>query len=430
MFATLLSLFVQNPDLAGWLLVTGLLFQVGLLVVGGARRLYTDTRYVRHQEERFALEVRAVQLRIESLEQAVTGWRGFRKFAVQQKVKESADTYSFHLRPHDGRPLPPFRPGQYLTFQLKVPGVEKPLLRCYSLSDRPHPDHYRVSIKRCAPPSGGGHPPGVASSYFCDLVQEGHLLDVKAPSGDFFLDLNVERPVVLIAGGIGVTPMISMAHALLAAGSPREVWFFFGARNRDDHPFKDTMAQLAARPQFHVHVCYSKPRATDVPGRDYQHEGRVTGQLLKALLPSHNFDYFLCGPGPFMQSITEDLRAWGVPDSWVHFEAFGPASIKRAPTPATEPAPSSEAGAADFEVAFAASNRRARWNGSSASLLDLAEQHGVRIDAGCRAGNCGSCRVGIMSGDVEYFGLHGAEPHDGSCLPCVCKPKGPLVVDA
>ncbi|MET0263602.1 MAG: 2Fe-2S iron-sulfur cluster-binding protein [Rariglobus sp.] len=417
-------------QIAGWVIVGGLVVQVGFWAGGGMRRYLFDRRRIRLEQERLSLDIHAARLRIQSVEMARSAWNGIRKFTVSSKVLECDDTYSFYLKPHDGKALPSFKPGQYLTFQLTVPGVAKPVIRCYSLSDCARPTNYRVTIKRCPPPSGSAHPPGVGSSFFCDSIKEGDILDVKAPNGHFYLDLEKPRPVVLISGGVGVTPMVSMANALIEAGDSREIWFFFGARNSRDHMFKDYMAELVAKhPHVRLHVCYSKPLPTDVLGRDYQHESRVSVALFKELLPSNNYDYFLCGPGPFMESITEDLRAWGVPDSWVHYEAFGPASVKKAAPPEVKKS-LTQAPFGGVEVTFAKSGITALWDAGYDSLLELAESRDIKIDAGCRAGNCGSCLVAVKSGEVEYLGGHGADAEKGSCLTCICKPKGKLVIDA
>jgi len=431
MSANVLNFITSQPaQTAGWLVVGGLILQVGFWTGGNVRRFIFERRRSRLEQQRLALDIRVAQLRIQSVELARSAWSGIRKFTVSQKISECDDTYSFYLKPHDGKPLPPFKPGQYLTFQLSVPGIAKPVIRCYSLSDCARSTHYRVTIKRCPPPSGSAHPPGVGSSFFCDTVKDGDILDVKAPNGHFFLDIEKPRPVVLISGGVGVTPMVSMANALVELGDTREIWFFFGARNSRDHMFKDYMAALSAKhPNVRLHVCYSKPLPTDVKARDYQHESRVSVPLFKELLPSNNYDYFLCGPGPFMETITDELRAWGVPDSWVHYEAFGPASVKKAAPPAAKDAAAAPS-AAGFEVTFSKSGRTAVWDASFSSLLELAESQDVKLDAGCRAGNCGSCLVAIKSGDVEYLGGHGADAEQGSCLACICRPKGKLVIDA
>jgi uncharacterized protein len=432
MHIEILALSINDPlKLAGWIIIGGLMLQVGLLVGGTARRLWFEKRQRELEHDRLAFEIKAAQVRIQSAEQAKSAWNGVRKFTVRQKVRECADTYSFYLAPHDGNPLPPFKPGQYLTFQMPIPGLSKPLVRCYSLSDCARPDLYRVTIKRCPPAPDTDYGPGVVSSYFCDTVKEGDILDAKAPAGNFYLDLEKPRPVVLISGGVGVTPMVSMANAIIAAGMAREVWFFFGARNSGDHIFKDYMHEIAARHKHvHVHVCYSKPQPTEAKGRDFHHEGRVTVDLMKTLLPSNNYEYFLCGPGAFMESITEDLRNWGVPDESVHFEAFGPASVKRAAKPEVKLALTRPPFGAGIAVAFTKSGKTLTWNGAHASILEMAEERGIKIDAGCRAGNCGSCLIAIKAGEVEYLGEHGADVERGSCLACIARPKGTLVLDA
>jgi uncharacterized protein len=418
--------------LAGWVLVGGLVLQL-LLLLFNSLRASAHARSARAREiQRLELDIRAARLRLQTAEQEKSGWSGVRKFTVARKVAECADTFSFYLEPHDRRPIVGFKPGQYLTFQLALPGLNKPLVRCYSLSDCARPSHYRVTIKRCPPPPKSAHPPGLGSSFFCDVVKEGEIVDVKAPAGHFHLDLERERPVVLISGGVGITPMIAMANALVEAGSTRECWFFFGARNSEEHMLRaETLALTKKYPNLKLHVCYSRPGSQDVLGRDYQHEGRVTVELMKSLLPSRNYHFYLCGPGPFIETITSDLYVWGVPDAQIHFEAFGPASVKRKAIASTGHtiAPMILSGA-NFEVSFAKTGQKAHWSADFTSVLDAADACGVRIDAGCRAGNCGSCLVAIKSGEVEYVSAPGAEPEPGSCLACICRPKGALVLDA
>jgi ferredoxin-NADP reductase len=431
MLEKILRLVVDRPaSAAGLIIVCGLALEVCILAALGLARLVAEKKRAALQRRRLELEIEKARLQIKTAEEAKSAWNGIRKFSVTQKVMECADTFSFYLKPHDGKSLPTFKPGQYLTFQLNIPGIGKPVVRCYSLSDCARPTHYRVTIKRCPSPDGTTHPPGIGSAFFCDRVKVGDILDVKAPNGHFHLDMEQERPVVLISGGVGVTPMIAMANALLEARSDREIWFFHGARNGKDHMFKAYMNGIAAENKsVRMHVCYSKPQGTEVLGRDFHHEGRVTVDLFKQLLPSNNFEYFLCGPGAFMESITEDLRKWGVPDEWVHFEAFGPASVRRAAKPEAKVAVTF-APFGGLEVSFAKSGRKVTWQGGGNSLLELAEEARVKIDAGCRAGNCGSCLVAIKSGSVEYIGAHGADVEQGSCLACICRPTTALVLDA
>jgi ferredoxin-NADP reductase len=206
------------------------------------------------------------------------------------------------------------------------------------------------------------------------------------------------------------------------------VWFFYGVRNGREHIHKAELEKLAAENDFiHLHVCYSRPGAADVKGRDFQHEGRVGIELLKELLPSSNFEYYLCGNGAFMKSITDGLEAWGVPEKDVFFEAFGPATVKKK---AVEPTASETVFLSKVQVTFGRSGRTVRWDPSAGNLLDFARAQEVRIDSGCCAGSCGSCLVAIKSGEVTYLKAPDAAPEQGRCLACICRPKGDLILDA
>src|SRR4029078_6352445 len=161
--------------------------------------------------------------------------------------------------------------------------------------------------------------------------------------------------------------------------------------------------------------------------RDYQHEGRVGIELLKELLPANNFEYYLCGNGAFMKSITDGLEAWGVPEKDGYFEALGPATAKKK---TAAPTPSETVFLPKLQVTFGRSGKTVRWEPSAGNLLDFARAQGVRIDSGCCAGSCVSCLVAIKSGEVDYLKKPDAEPENGTCLTCICRPKGDLTLDA
>ena len=427
--ATFTSVVRENPgQFLGWLIIAGLVAQVGLMALGGARRVRYERRRGELEQERLALEIRAAKLRIQTVEQAKSAWNGIRKFKVARKVAECADTFSFYLRPHDGKPLPPFKPGQYLTFQLPVPGQPRPIIRCYSLSDSPHhPDYYRVSIKRCpAPKDKPEILPGLSSNFFHDHVSEGDIVDVKAPSGHFFLDLNSDRPVVLIGGGIGVTPVMSMLNALTESKSQREIWFFLGIRHSGEHCFREHLARVTKdNPNVKLHVCYSDPLEKDKKGTDYTHGERVSVELFKKVLPSSNYVYHICGPPPMMQSLVKDLDAWGVPEKDVLFEAFGPASVKKASKPADAAPPPAEC-----DITFKKSGKKITWKSTDGTLLEFGEANKVSLDSGCRAGNCGTCKVALLAGEVSTVTTPSFQAEGGSCLTCVLVPKGALTLDA
>src|ERR1044071_9897361 len=218
------SIAAGNLSLAvGLILAAALLLQVLVELIRACFRLRADRLQQRLGFQTARLQAQEIKLRCREVEQAKSQWNGYRKFTVAKKALECEEVCAFYLKPHDGKSLPAFKPGQYLTFQLDIPGRDKPLVRCYSISDGPHRnDYYRVTIKKEKPPADRPElPPGVASSYFCDTVKEGDILNVKAPAGHFCLDLARTNPIVLIAGGVGVTPLLCMAHAIAASGSRR-----------------------------------------------------------------------------------------------------------------------------------------------------------------------------------------------------------------
>ncbi len=412
--------------LIGLILTLGVLAQCSLVLGAYVYRLFCQRRAAALARKELELNIRTAMARLREAEQKQLTWNGYRKFRIDRKIEECHDVYSFLLSPHDRKAVPLFKPGQYLTFQLAIPGQPKPIVRCYSLSDSPHAEkNYRVTVKRAVAPAPGA-PHGLASNYFCDLLKEGDIVDVKAPAGQFYLDLTRPQPLVLISAGVGITPTLSMLNAVIESGIEREVWFFFGTRNRREHIQKEYLQKVAAECKYiNLHVCYSAPGDEDVAGKDYHHKGRVTIDLLKQLLPSSNYHYFLCGPSSFMESITTGLRDWGVPDSDVMFEAFGPATVKRSSVTTTflKNAPL-------VKVTFSRSRKSVEWNPKVGTLLDLAEEQGVKLESGCRAGSCGSCLVAIKSGSVEYLDSHSAPPEEGSCLTCIARPKTDLILEA
>jgi len=363
-------------------------------------------------------------------------WAGWREFRVAQRSFEDAaqSQCSFCLRPVDGQPLPAFKPGQFLTFSLDVANSSAgngaatvAITRCYSLSDRPDPAHYRVTIKRVPAPTD--HPewvPGLSSNHFHDHVQQGDVLRVKAPSGHFFIDPDTAVPVVLVGGGIGITPMMSMLRWCVAEQPQRTLHLYYGLRNSGEHAFKQVIEEIAAsHPSLRLNIVYSRPAATDVLGRDYQHEGHVDVELLRRTLPHGRHRFYVCGPPAMMQTLVPALAEWGVPVADIHYEAFGPASVRLPGAPEVSP-PAADA----FEVKFHRSGRTLSWDGRDASLLDLAERHGIEVASGCRSGGCGSCETRLVEGSVQYEHAPDHDVAPGHCLLCVGRPSSNLVLEA
>ncbi len=357
-------------------------------------------------------------------------WAGKRRFEIVRREFENPaeDVCSFYLKPHDQRELPPFHPGQFLTFELDVPGQPEPVIRCYSLSQGAHVrDCYRVSIKRVgAPPKAPeGTPPGISSNFFHDEIREGAIVQALAPSGDFFLNEESGRPVVLIGGGVGLTPVFSMLETLVESGSNREIWFFYGARHREEHAMFDHMKQIdRENPNVRMVICYSDPSDACVEGEHYTLKGRVSVDLMKSLLPSSNYEFYICGPPPMMESIVNGLEEWGVPEDDINFEAFGPATVKK-----KDDAPPMEAGTT-FSVEFSRSGQKVDWTPADGTLLELGAAKGIKLRSGCKIGNCGSCSTAVKDGKFDYTSKPAHKPEEGSCLLCVARPAGNLVLDA
>lgn len=359
------------------------------------------------------------------------GWDGERTFVVDRKVAETETVTSFYLVPEDGEVLPAFKPGQFLTLRLDIPGQPRPITRTYTISDRPNADHYRLSIKRETPPAHRPEvPPGLSSSYFHDQVQPGTRLRVKAPRGELWLDPSEESPVVLVSAGIGLTPMISMLNAIVAGGSKRPVWFIHGTRNGREQVMGEHLRLLAAEhDNVRLHVRYSRPLPEDVTGQGHDGVGHVTVDVLKALLPPAAYDFYLCGPTPFMRSLYNGLLGWGVPEDRIHYEFFGLASVlkagaEKAPTKVIDGRPSSA-----FEVVFERSGVTAAWDPGVGSLLELAEAHGLRPDYNCRSGICQTCLCTRIAGEVTYRIEPLDRPDPGSVLICCSVPASDLVLE-
>jgi uncharacterized protein len=406
-----------------------------MAIANGVRRTAYAGSSADIQEQRLRAEIECImdQRRIER-ESNELSWNGFRKFNISRKVQEGGGICSFYFTPHDGKPLPPFMPGQYLTFGLNIQGQKKQVIRCYSLSDSPHhPDYYRCSIKAVPPPRDQPDvPPGLSSNHFHNDVNEGDILDIKAPGGHFFMDTAKQTPVVLIGGGIGMTPMLSMLNQIVESGSKRETWFFYGVRDSAEQVMKEHLEQIARENEnVHMCVCYSRPKETDVEGKDYQYAERVSVELFKRILPSNNFDYYMCGPPPMMNTIVPALEEWNVPEKHIHFEAFGPATVKKTKTKDNKEAVEASSASAGVKITFAKSGKTLDWDPEFGSILDFAEENDIDdIDFGCRAGSCGACIIAIKEGEIDYLNEPGEEPEAGSCLACISVPKGNLSIDA
>ncbi|RXF70916.1 NO-inducible flavohemoprotein [Hansschlegelia zhihuaiae] len=246
------------------------------------------------------------------------GWIGWRDFVIAEKRRESDVITSFVLKPADGGTTLPHRPGQYLTLWLELPD-RTPLKRNYTISSAPGDDGYRISVKR--------EPQGVASSWLHDSLQPGGRLKVGAPAGEFVLPEPSERPVILVSGGVGLTPMVSMLSALAKQGAGQAVHFVHGALSGATHALGTEVRALAEASGGRIRTTffYEKPRPQDVKGEAYDEAGLVTPEWLAKHTPLSDAEYVLCGPRGFLRAFVGGLVSLGVPSSRIHYEFFGPA---------------------------------------------------------------------------------------------------------
>lgn len=358
-------------------------------------------------------------------------WTGLRAFRVRSRndEDEAISQTSFYIEPVDQQPLAPYRAGQFLTFQFELPdarGEVRPVTRCYSLSDRHDPQAYRITVKRITSPRDCPDlPPGLVSNHFHDRVAPGTILQVRAPAGAFVLDEDANVPAVLIAGGIGITPLFAMARAALAKQPDRALHLIYGVRDSRELVFEaDLLAMEQRHPNFHVTIVQSCPSPIEAHADRFHEVGLIDVALLRRILPHGQHHFHVCGPPPMMASLVPALRAWGVAADAVHYEAFGPASIESAENVVVALLDT------PIDVQFTKSARTLSWTGEDTNLLDFADRHGIAVESGCRSGSCGSCETTVTSGEVRYAQTPSFEVAEGHCLLCVGKPTGGLVLQA
>lgn len=251
------------------------------------------------------------------------GWADYRAFRVERKVQESEVITSFYLVPKDGGAIASFQPGQYVSLKVNIPGDEYTHIRQYSLSDAPGKSCYRISVKR--EDALEGRPAGKVSVYLHNHIEEGGELLLSAPAGDFTLDQTDSRPAVLLSGGVGLTPMISMLNTIVDKQPQREVIFIHAARNGSVHAMREHVETAAAKhPQVKVYWCYEQPTDNDAAAGTVHHTGFIDEQWLKDVLPTVDAGFYYCGPTPFMKAVHRALLGCGVQEADIHYEFFGP----------------------------------------------------------------------------------------------------------
>jgi ferredoxin-NADP reductase/MOSC domain-containing protein YiiM/ferredoxin len=351
-------------------------------------------------------------------------WPGFRRLAVKAIEQESDSVISIRFEDPEGSPLPPARPGQYLTLRVRPASAEASVLRNYSLCGPPGAGYYRIAVKR--------EQDGAASGYLHTRLAIGDELEVAAPRGTFMLDAS-DAPVLLISAGIGATPVLAMLHALAEQHSAREVWWLHAARSGHEHSFAaEARTLLGSLANARSDIYYSRPDTTDVEGRDFDVAGRLAASVLAELEPARSAQAYICGPASFMDDISAALVAVGLAAAQIHTEPFGPAAaltpgIAQASTRAPHlPVGSPGAGP---KIEFARSDLAVPWSDDFASLLEFAEACDVPVRWSCRTGVCQTCETTLVAGGLDYDPDPVERPPEGSALICCSRPAGDVVLD-
>jgi uncharacterized protein len=353
-------------------------------------------------------------------------WRPLRVAKIEA---ESRHIRSIYLEPVDGAGLPVFVAGQHLPLRFTLDGEVH--IRTYSLSSAPSDGFYRISVKR----------EGLISSHLHRQIQVGDVLEARAPQGHFTVAPLAQRPLVLLAAGVGITPLLSMLREVVYQGlrtrGIRPTLLLQSSRSLADQPFRQELDRLLERSGAAVRVLrvLSQPEADAREGEDFDLTGRIDSVMLRNLLDVDDFDqidFVLCGPGGFTQGLYDSLRELDVRDAQIHAETFGPSTLKRQPDPDALVIEQPPAATTSVAVVFERSAKEARWQPEGGSLLELAESRGLRPEFSCRGGSCGTCKTRLVSGAVNYPQVPAEIPEAGHVLICCAVPAQsaqPLVLD-
>lgn len=351
-------------------------------------------------------------------------WRDYRVVRIED---ESDVIRSFYMEPADGDGLISYDAGQFLTIRVHPENTTKPVIRTYTLSSAPADKLYRISVKREGA-SKAHAAPGLVSNHLHDTLKPGDIVEARAPRGVFSLDTAEVRPAVLLAGGVGITPMVSMArqvaHEGLRTRHIRPLTIFHSARTTGNRAFFETFRELERSTDGAIRYVSLIGKAADgeKPGKDFNGFGYVTADMLRQVLALDDYDFYLCGPTAFMQAVYDVLRDLGVRDARIFAEAFGPAALVRRPDVARPDKRAQAAVADQAVVTFTESDFEQPWIKGDGSLLELAEAHGLAPEYGCRSGTCGTCAVKLMAGKVAYQTEPTAAHAEGEALICCAVP--------
>ncbi|MGA3846230.1 FAD-binding oxidoreductase [Ralstonia nicotianae] len=339
--------------------------------------------------------------------------------------QETHDVKSFFFRSPAGRTFL-FEPGQFITLELDIEG--ETINRCYTISSSPaRPHTISITVKRV--------PGGKVSNWLHDNLQPGAAIRVLGPAGEFTCARHPARKYLFLSAGSGVTPLMSMSRAHHDLAEDRDIVFVHSARTPDDIIFARELDLIAAnQTNFRTSFVVERLGArTNWPGIT----GFLSLPLLKLIAPDFmEREIFTCGPAPYMKAVRGLLEEAGFDPARYHEESFSFESLTNgaaaeAIAPDTAPTASTDVAAPQFSISFAKTGREIAC-GAAQHVLDAARQAGVRLPASCTQGMCGTCKVKLVSGQVDMKhngGIRQREIDQGMVLLCCSKPLSDLVID-
>ncbi len=357
-----------------------------------------------------------------------TAAAAYHKLVVTKITDESPEVKSIYLKNSDHTTIKKHSAGQYFTF--RIPFLDNKLtlgagnetntnikyaVRSYTITSANEKNEYRVSIKK--------EKEGQVSSALHESLKVGDILEARGPRGSFVLQPTMGKPTVLIAAGIGITPILSMLNALTETDG--EVYLFLAAKDNHLLCFKEEIAQFCkSNRNVAVHVYFSQP---DVKHENELHQlwtyhnQRIDIESIKEVLPNDkNYNFYICTPKNMMDLLVKEITNWKGANSPIYKETFGTnKKIERVIEPKKA-----------IHVYFSKSNKTIEWQPDFKNILEFAESNDIRMEAGCMFGECGACSTKLVDGTVDYNYETATKPANGNCLPCSCRPSSDITIDA
>ncbi len=336
----------------------------------------------------------------------------FQEYIIYKIRFESTTIKSFFLKPKNKIHNHDFLAGQFVNIKITLPDTSDELIRSYTLSNRPKEKHLRLTIKK--------EPFGKVSGYLHNMARVGDSVMISKPIGSFHLRPESDNPVVLISGGVGITPMLSIAEYIELYQAGRKVYFLHSSMNKQVQPMRKWLSRIKeTNTNFQLSIFHSDPVDDERVNIDYDYLGHITKNHLPV---DGRAEYFVCGPEGFMKNMIAYLKELEVDESKIYSETFG-TQVK----PGTEKVLSDTETKA-FEVMLTKSNNRLIWKKGMGSLLELVESAGLKPDSSCRMGTCSTCQSKLIKGTYEYDPEPLMETDQDNILICCAKPTSDMEI--